>query len=298
MEQNAFHATDKVEIVISDNCSTDNTPEIAKKFVALFPVKIRYVRTENPINSAHNFANALQYAHGELCKLHNDTLMMLPGGLDSCLKRALNEYVRLRPVVFFLNGNSKAIGRERLCNTTEEFVTNASFYMTWIGAFSVWREDVPRVCALFLQESHHFAQVTGLLQSLKGGRSVLVDNAIFGKGQDAPKAVDIEFLNTIFVTEYLTILTKEREAQRLGQKAYTRELKRFFFFFYIPYYNRLAGEFGNAYWVDFRHILKFTNRFLFAQILVAYPLYVLLQPSLKCSRLKKIVEMLRAFLGK
>ena len=41
-----FLNTDKVEIVISDNCSDDNTQDVCLKYKNMFPDKINYVRQE------------------------------------------------------------------------------------------------------------------------------------------------------------------------------------------------------------------------------------------------------------
>lgn len=50
------------EIVVSDNCSTDATPEVVRRFGS---ARIRYVRTERPVSMAKNFEYGLDHATGD-----------------------------------------------------------------------------------------------------------------------------------------------------------------------------------------------------------------------------------------
>lgn len=53
-----------VEIVISDNCSTDNTPQVISELQLSFPGKIRYHRNAENIGMDRNFDNAVRIANG------------------------------------------------------------------------------------------------------------------------------------------------------------------------------------------------------------------------------------------
>ena len=69
-----FHETDKVEIIISDNCSSDRTQEICSMFTEQYGEKIKYIR--NKENIFHkNFGKALLSGSGEFRKLCNDTFV-------------------------------------------------------------------------------------------------------------------------------------------------------------------------------------------------------------------------------
>jgi glycosyltransferase involved in cell wall biosynthesis len=64
----------QIEIIISDNCSTDRTPQIAEDYCARHG-NIRYVRNETNIGALGNFLSALQHAHGTyfMWAAHDDT---------------------------------------------------------------------------------------------------------------------------------------------------------------------------------------------------------------------------------
>jgi glycosyltransferase involved in cell wall biosynthesis len=55
----------RYEIVVSDNASTDATPEICRDFVARFPKLVRYHRFDENVGASANFAWLLEQASGE-----------------------------------------------------------------------------------------------------------------------------------------------------------------------------------------------------------------------------------------
>ncbi len=84
VSQKKFIETDEVEIVIYDNCSEDNTEEIALKFCAIYGDKVRYYRNSENIIDA-NFEKVLSYGNSVFLKLNNDTLMHLSNSLDKII---------------------------------------------------------------------------------------------------------------------------------------------------------------------------------------------------------------------
>ena len=71
-QTSVFQNGNEVEIVVSDNASTDATPEIAKVFTDKYGDKIIYSRNEQDI-ADKNFEKSLRLAHGMFRKLNNDT---------------------------------------------------------------------------------------------------------------------------------------------------------------------------------------------------------------------------------
>jgi abequosyltransferase len=80
-------ASDDVEIVISDNASTDNTQELIKYYQRKFP-RIRYFRWETNMGPDQNFMKVVELAHGEYCWLMGSDDAIAPGVLkvvlDNC----------------------------------------------------------------------------------------------------------------------------------------------------------------------------------------------------------------------
>jgi glycosyltransferase involved in cell wall biosynthesis len=73
-----------IEVVISDNASTDRTEGICRKFVECDP-RVRYVRNEQNLGPARNYNNTFHLSRGELFKwaAHDDTYA--PDYLEKCV---------------------------------------------------------------------------------------------------------------------------------------------------------------------------------------------------------------------
>jgi cellulose synthase/poly-beta-1,6-N-acetylglucosamine synthase-like glycosyltransferase len=57
------------ELVISDDCSTDETPSLIKSFSASAPFPVRLYFNESNVGSTRNFERAIQYCDGEVISL-------------------------------------------------------------------------------------------------------------------------------------------------------------------------------------------------------------------------------------
>ena len=71
------------ELIISDNASTDATPEICRAYLARDP-RIRYVRNATNIGAARNFNRVFQLSSGEYYKLANADDVCAPALVASC----------------------------------------------------------------------------------------------------------------------------------------------------------------------------------------------------------------------
>jgi abequosyltransferase len=70
-----------VEIIISDNCSTDDTAEIVKDY-AEKGLNFRYVRNQENIGADRNFAQCFARASGKYVLIFGDDDILLDGALD------------------------------------------------------------------------------------------------------------------------------------------------------------------------------------------------------------------------
>lgn len=95
-----------VEIVISDNASTDNTQQICQRFSEIYS-NISYYRNENNINDA-NFFHVLNKGTGLYVKLSNDTITFKPGALK-VIKDRIRESSLNENIFFFKIMNSSQI---------------------------------------------------------------------------------------------------------------------------------------------------------------------------------------------
>ena len=95
---------DDIEIVISDNTSTDDTEQICMFYVEKY-TNIRYYRNKENVRDA-NFLMVLDYAHGEYLKLLNDWSFIIGDSLRF-VKEKLRENQKSRfpiflPIIIFI----------------------------------------------------------------------------------------------------------------------------------------------------------------------------------------------------
>jgi len=86
-------STDEIEIVVSDNASTDNTEDVVQSFRATFP-RLVYIRLPENLGADANFMNVVANASGEYCWLFGSDDVMREGAL--CL---VNGALRSEPAV-------------------------------------------------------------------------------------------------------------------------------------------------------------------------------------------------------
>jgi glycosyltransferase involved in cell wall biosynthesis len=131
---------EEVELIISDNCSTDETEKMVSKFCKEYK-NVFYYRNETNILDK-NFSKTLSYGNGAYLKLQNDNLIFSPGAIQLIKGKIKEELVTKTPLFFtgnriFTRKKEKAI----YCYSLDDYVQAISTFVTWIGAFGVWREQ-------------------------------------------------------------------------------------------------------------------------------------------------------------
>ena len=128
-----------VEIVISDNCSTDNTQTVCDQYVTKYD-NIKYYRNqENTLD--YNFIQALDRGRGIYLKLLNDWCYPTEEGL-AAMKCFLSDNINRHLPVFFTSGwvRSKNI-QVITCNNLDDYVKEVSVMVTFNNLFGVWKSD-------------------------------------------------------------------------------------------------------------------------------------------------------------
>lgn len=287
--QKIFLETDQVEIVISNNSSTDHTEAVALEVQGRFPDKVVYVRTGEVVHSSLNFANVLLHARGELCKLHNDSVSVQDGFLASVVDIIQKDSEKKRPI-FFLNGNWQYHDETTSCTSVDDFVAHVSFYMTWIGGFSIRKDDISTYISSFQKYTNHFAQTEILLRMAQSRHGIVVYNKKFGEEYPGvTKPVDTKFINSVYIGEYIPILKHSIVDGELSVAIYKREMTKFLVCFYMPHYYRFAKKFSFSYIRDFFCLKKYVGYCKYCFSLFVYPLCVCLYKHRKNVTLRKTI---------
>lgn len=131
---------ENVEIVISDNASSDDTEIISQTFAKEF-YNIKYFKNDENIRD-ENFPLALDRATGDYIKLLNDKTRLKKDALVY-LKENVNKYKEKRIPIFFTNNfiYTRYKADVVTCNNFDEYVQKLSTFVTAISCFGVWNEQ-------------------------------------------------------------------------------------------------------------------------------------------------------------
>ena len=128
-----FLNTDNIEVVISNNCSTDNTHELCLKYANDHPGKIKYINQETPVVIDIHIYKTIEYASGIYCKLNNDTCAFKENSLSDIVEYLKNNDVN----AVFLHNQKTTKDYITVCKTYDEFINKVSYLSTWIGSFCI-----------------------------------------------------------------------------------------------------------------------------------------------------------------
>jgi len=138
-KNNEFDET--VELVISDNASTDDTEIICREFANRIN-NIRYFRNESNIKD-ENFSKVISLGTGEYRKLMNDCVYLDEDGLryiKHCIRKHLNDR---KPLFFtgrFIDTQYKT-NEFCVCNNLEDYIKAVSTWVTCNNLFGTWKEQ-------------------------------------------------------------------------------------------------------------------------------------------------------------
>lgn len=238
--QEFFQKTNAVEIVISDNCSTDDTSEICKKYVKMFPNKVFYHRNEENIKDK-NFEKALSLANGVYLKLCNDTLRFYNNSFEK-MCRDIMCFEADKPVLCFASGFVQTCEKYVICNGLSDFVSKMSYGITAIGNFGIWKSDFEKITDFNRCSAKQLTQVDVILnQVFKKEKAVIVNERYFENVVCSRKGG--YNIAEVFGKNYLSIL--KDYLKTLSQSAFEKEKKK------------ILLNFINEFYFDFKNIYAF-----------------------------------------
>lgn len=255
ISQPEFLNSNDVNIVISDNSSTDGTKELVKDYCRIYGNKILYSRNDTNIGFA-NFDKVLSIANGEFLKLNNDTLLLKPGSLAKILYYVKNN-LNNKNILFFRNSKSRKSADTCLFDSINDFVRDISYYSTWIGSFGIWKNDYNNVSNIFKEKNYSEIPHTYVLLSfLENHRNILCVNEELFDSVCPPKKGGNYNVAQVFGYNYLTFLNEFKSKALLSNRVYKDE-KRVLLKFINDYYFDIDGKFNFQKSGYFRYLLKF-----------------------------------------
>lgn len=228
---------DRIEIIISDNASTDDTLSVCESFSSKYD-NILYSRNEINIKD-QNFFLVLSKANGKYIRLFNDTLRFNFGMLGQMLN--IIEYSSEDSFLFFYqNVKFLHVNKCIAISNTGQFINNTSFYVTWIGNFGCWRKDLDLINKPNFYAELQLNQVDWSLQlvSKKNDGSIYFDDYFTSIIPDKKGGYN---MFEVFIDNYLLILRSHFK----GHENFFRiEKEKYLLYRYqiLPWCVRLFGK--------------------------------------------------------
>lgn len=212
-----------VEIVISDNHSTDDTMQVCQEFCRRYR-NIRYYRNENNIRDA-NFYKVLNYGRGEYLKLINDWSYCVGESLRY-MKDIIRSHINEKTPIFFTTDElfTKSKAPIIRCNNLDDYVSVVSTFVTSNNIFGVWKDtwkelhDINKYTNLKLQQEDWSFQIV-----VKGNGCTIYNKKILGTSRIERRILTGYNWFEIHIRNYYTIMQPYVDMGLISEKTLRRD---------------------------------------------------------------------------
>lgn len=215
---------EQVELVISDNASTDSTMEICQKYTSLYP-NIKYFRNKENIHDK-NFSRVLNCAKGLYLKLLNDYVYFNESALRY-VKSKIIANLDQQPTMFFTSGYVyNNVEETCLCESLDEYFQIISIGLTNNNMFGAWKKDWDAVVDKEKYAALKLMQVDWSCQIVtRSGRVTLFNESILNYCP-APKMFRGSYnWFKVHLDNYYTILTPYYRSGSISHRTLKRDRK-------------------------------------------------------------------------
>lgn len=216
-----------IEVVISDNCSTDETESVGKKYQNDYQ-NILYFRNEENVKDK-NFSLALNRATGSLRKLTNDTVIYKPGSVKYMLEAAESN-VESRKQIYFLSSGQLSQDCV-IVSSFDEYINTVGFNLTWIRSLAIWEEDCEDLRIMEENAKSQMGQIPFLLHDFeKHDGAVIFDRSIMDSIEVDKKNVSYGIFK-VFYGAFLGYIKSFVEEGKISNEVYESLRKKLLFDF-------------------------------------------------------------------
>lgn len=211
----------EIEVIVSDNCSTDNTEKVVNKYSS-----VRYFKNNENI-SDFNFSIVLGYAQGKYIRLFNDTFSFKPNALGFMLNQIRNHNLENENLMFFPN---TVINKSKVLkiNSLSTFFYECSFHSTWTGTIGFWKEDFDKIENKNKYAPLHFPHLEWMYSIVKNKKETVIYFEDLFEVAITNNKGGYNIFKT-FITDYLTIV-KEQKLNLFYYEVEKYRLCRYFIF--------------------------------------------------------------------
>lgn len=184
------------ELIISDNHSSDRTPEICARYAGIDP-RIRFLRNDKNLGAAENYNRVFRESSGRYFKWASHDDLCAPEFLERCVEVLEGDpsVVLCFPRTSFIGGDGEMLG---LYEENDDFADErpSARFRTWLfgrsgpwcnSVFGVIRSDVLRETPLI--GKYNSSDVILLGELLLRGRVVRIEDVLFFRRDHAGRSV-------------------------------------------------------------------------------------------------------------
>jgi len=227
--------SERCEVFISDNCSTDDTRSVLRKWSRLWPDGIRFISHDRQLDAHSNIYYAITAASGEFIKPLNDKIILAPNALLLLVKVIDDVYHDggLGPIVF-TNGHSEVPHNNFKLATVTDLVSKASYMSTWLGSLGIWSRDLLSIGNFNRLADTYLPQVDFTLRTIMQTGIFYISNLpLFGVIPTRASGYNVA---KVFGSNYAGILRPYVRSGLLSHEAYRVEMLKVFRHHILPMY--------------------------------------------------------------
>lgn len=219
-----------IEIIISDNCSPDDTSDIVNRFLNE-GLSLRYIRNGENKGADFNIAQCYLSAKGKYVLVLGDDDVLYNGAIEWII-RFLSEgdygVVHLRPNSYAIDYKIPELVKYEKCSLVP-FVKEISYYVTFISSNIVNRNNYKQL-NVYDYQGTNLIQVPIILSSIINAKDNLyIETPLLGAEQDNTGGYN---LFTVFGTNFVNILD-DFVNKKIKDIIINRLLTEFFPFFIL-----------------------------------------------------------------
>lgn len=233
-------ASNKVEIVVSDNASTDKTEDLLVNYSKKYN-NFRY--SKNLINNGFmNIFTVLNLARGEFFKVINDYTVFNKNTLETLIQ-IIESNIEKKPQIFFGHGFLK-YNSEGYYSSFDHFLSMISYWCTYVGGYSVWKKDFDLVKE---KNIHNMFPHVSLLFFLTYKSYYLINNTVLFTNQELKSKGGYNLFN-VFAVQFFDLLISIKNSNSITESTFNKLKKdMLYYFFVLWYYNLVINKNRNVY---------------------------------------------------
>jgi glycosyltransferase involved in cell wall biosynthesis len=225
--------SEKIELIVSDNCSSDNTEEVVTKYIER-GLDVRYIRNKENLGMDGNFVQCFRMAQSKYVWVLGDDDYLLPNSLDRIVNMLIGNDCGL--VHLKIGGDNKS--NFTVHNNPVVMYSEISYWITYISSNIVNTKYVSQI-QFEKYIGTYFTLIPLYLTALfSHSKNIMVNFRAFNDGAAVDTNGGYNFFE-VFCNNYLSIIYQFVRKKKISRWRYELEKYNLFRRFLLPNYYQL-----------------------------------------------------------